>query len=135
MRSPRSNNDTTRLGYTSTKEGESSKNGEQRSNKGKDYKPTCHNCGKFGHTVNFYMSNNANQIPKQKFKGYFHNYNKQGHQTHECKTKTMSTQRFEGYYHNCQKYGHKSYECRSKAKQTSNKKRKRYKGFVTCNQK
>ena len=41
MRFPRSNDDTTRLGYISTKEGESSKSGEQRNNKGKSYKPTC----------------------------------------------------------------------------------------------
>ena len=41
MRFPRSNNDTSRLGYTSTKEGESSKSVEERSNKGKNSKPTC----------------------------------------------------------------------------------------------
>ena len=52
MRSPRSNNDTSRLGYTSTKEGESSKSAKERSNKVKNSKPSCHNCGKKGHTAN-----------------------------------------------------------------------------------
>ena len=60
MRSPRSNNDTTGLGYTSTEKGESSKSGEKRNNKGKNYKPTCHNCGKLGHIENVSRSNNAN---------------------------------------------------------------------------
>ena len=58
MRSPTSNNDTTRLGYTSIVEGESSS--EQRNKKGKNYKPTCHNCGKLGHIENVSRSNNAN---------------------------------------------------------------------------
>ena len=49
IRSPRSNIDTFGLGYTSTKEGESSKSG----NEGKNSKPTCHNYGKIGHTTNF----------------------------------------------------------------------------------
>ena len=52
MRSPRSNSDTSRLGYTSTEEIESSKNGEERSNKGKNSKCTYHNYGKIGHVVN-----------------------------------------------------------------------------------
>ena len=39
-------------GYTSTEEGESSKSAEERSKKGKNLKPTCHNCGKKGHTTN-----------------------------------------------------------------------------------
>ena len=52
MRSPISNSDTSRLGYTSTEEGESSKSGEERSNKDKNSKSTCHNCGKIGHTTN-----------------------------------------------------------------------------------
>ena len=60
MRSPRSNNDTARLGYTNTEEGESSKSGEQRKNKGKNYKSTCHNCENLGHTTNVCRSNNAN---------------------------------------------------------------------------
>ena len=59
MRSHRSNNDTTRLVYTSTKEGESSKSGEKIRNKSRNYKPTCHNCGKLGHTKNVCRSNNA----------------------------------------------------------------------------
>ena len=58
MRSPRSNSDNTRLGYTSTKEGESSKSGEKRRNKGKTYKPTCYNCGKIGYTTNVCRRNN-----------------------------------------------------------------------------
>ena len=69
MSSPRSNNDTIGLGYTSTKEGESSKSDEQRNNKGKNYKPTCHNYRKLGCTTNVYRSNNTNLIPKHKFKG------------------------------------------------------------------
>ena len=60
MRSPRSKNDTFGLGYTSIEEGESSKSGEERSNKGKNSKPTCHNCGKIGHSTNFCGKNNAN---------------------------------------------------------------------------
>ena len=83
MRSPRYNSDTTRLGYTSTKKGGSSKSGEKRSNKGKNYQPTCHNCGKIGHTPNVCMSKNTNKNPKQKFMGYYHKCNKQGHQAHE----------------------------------------------------
>ena len=70
------------------------------------------------------MSNNANQIPKYKFKGYYHKCNKKGYQEHECRTKKLSTQIFQGYCHNCQKYGHKAYECRSNTKWTSNKKTK-----------
>ena len=60
MRSPRPNNDIIGLGCTSTEEGESSKSGEQRNYKGKNYKPTCHNCENFGYTINVYISNNAN---------------------------------------------------------------------------
>ena len=60
MRSPRSNNDTSGLGYTSTKEGESSKSVVERSNKGKYSKPTCHNCGKKGHTANVFRSKTTN---------------------------------------------------------------------------
>ena len=48
MKSPRTNNDTSGLGYTSTKEGETSKSVEHRSDKGKDSKPTCHFCNKRG---------------------------------------------------------------------------------------
>ena len=46
LKSPRSSNDTSRLGYSSTKEGESSKTAEERNNKGKNNKPTYHFCGK-----------------------------------------------------------------------------------------
>ena len=42
MKPPKSNNDVLGLGYTSTKEGETSKDVNQRSDKGKDSKPTCH---------------------------------------------------------------------------------------------
>ena len=60
MRSHRSNNDTSRLGYTSTEEGESSKIVEERNNKGKNSKPTCHNCGKKQHTANMCMRKTIN---------------------------------------------------------------------------
>ena len=52
LKSPRSSRDTLGLGYTSTVEGESSKAAKERNNKGKDSKPTCHYCGKKGHTTN-----------------------------------------------------------------------------------
>ena len=48
----------------SSEEGESSKSGEKRNYKGKNYKPTCYNCGKLGHATNVCRSNNANQNPK-----------------------------------------------------------------------
>ena len=54
MRSPKSNNDTFGLRYTSTEEGESSKSAKKRNIKGKDSKPTCHNYGKKGDTTNVY---------------------------------------------------------------------------------
>ena len=41
LKSPRSAHDTSGLGYTSTEIGESSKDAKQRSEKGKDPKPTC----------------------------------------------------------------------------------------------
>ena len=44
MRSPRSKNDTSRLGYTNIEEGESSKTTEERSDKGKNTKLTYHFC-------------------------------------------------------------------------------------------
>ena len=53
-----------------------------------------------------------------------HKCNKQGHQAHECRTKTMHTQRFEGYCYNCQKYGHRAFECRSKPMWLSNRQEK-----------
>ena len=46
LKSPRSTHDMSGLGYNSTEVGESSKSAEQRSDKGKDVKPTCHFCGK-----------------------------------------------------------------------------------------
>ena len=61
LKSPRSNNDTSGLGFTSTKEWDSSKTVEERSDKGKNIKPTCHLCGKKGHTSNVCMSKKANQ--------------------------------------------------------------------------
>ena len=66
MRSPRSNNDRSGLGYTSTREGESSKSAKERNNKGKNYKPTCHNFGEKGHTSNVCRSKTANQNVKPK---------------------------------------------------------------------
>ena len=42
LNSPRSSNDTSGLGYTSIEEGESSKTTEERSDKGKNSKPTYH---------------------------------------------------------------------------------------------
>ena len=66
LRSPRSNNDTSGLGYTSTEEGESSKTAKERNNKGKNSKPTCHYCGKKEHTTNVCRSKNENQHVKPK---------------------------------------------------------------------
>ena len=42
LKSPRSAHDTSRLGYTNTEVGESSKGGKKWSENGKDSKPTCH---------------------------------------------------------------------------------------------
>ena len=72
MRSPRSNNDTTGLGYTSTEKGESSKSGEQRNNKGKNSKPTCHNCGKKGLIANVCRRKTTNQNIKPKHMVHYH---------------------------------------------------------------
>ena len=58
LKSPRSNNDTSRLGYTSTEEGESFKVAEERKDKGNNSKPTCHYCCKKGHTTNVCRSKN-----------------------------------------------------------------------------
>ena len=91
LRSPRSNNDTSGLGYTSTEEGESSKSAKERIKKCKNSKPTCHNCGKKGHTTNVFRRKNENQNVKSKNMTYFHKCNKQGHQAHECRTRTMHT--------------------------------------------
>ena len=72
LKSPRSNNDTSRLGYTSTEEGESFKPAKQRNDKGKNSKPTCHFCGTKGHTAYMCRSKNANQHDKPKNMGHCH---------------------------------------------------------------
>ena len=64
LRSPRSINDTSRLGYD--RKGESSSNGEKKNTK---EKPTCHHFGKIGHTANICRSKNENHNPKQCTKG------------------------------------------------------------------
>lgn len=113
LRSPRHNNDTSGLGYTSTKEGESSKVAKERNIKGKNSKCTCHNCGKKGYTTNVCKSKNKNQDVKPKNMTHCHKCNKRGHQAHECRTRTMHKKRFQGYCYNYQKYGHRAFECRS----------------------
>ena len=60
LKLPRSNNDTIGLGFTSTEEGETSKNAKKRSEKGKNSKPTCHVCNKKGHTANVCRSRKTN---------------------------------------------------------------------------
>ena len=60
LKSPRSNNNTIGLGYTSNEEGESYKATKERNIKGKNSKPTCHYCGKKGHTTNVCRSKNEN---------------------------------------------------------------------------
>ena len=72
LKSPRSNNDTSRLGFTNTKEGETSKSVEQRSDKGKNSKLTCHYCNKKGHTANVCRSRKTNQQNTSKSQGYCH---------------------------------------------------------------
>ena len=79
LRSPRSKNDTLGLGYTSTKEGESSKVAEERNNQGKNSKPTCHYCGKKGHTTNVCRSKNTNRHDKPKSMGHYHKCKKNYH--------------------------------------------------------
>ena len=61
LKSPRSNNDTSGLGFTSTIEGETSKSAKKRSDKGKNFKPTFHFCNKKGHTTNVCRSTKINQ--------------------------------------------------------------------------
>ena len=61
LKSPRSNNDTSGLGFTSTKEGETSNSAEKRSEKGKNSKPTCHYYDKKGHNTNVCRSRKTNQ--------------------------------------------------------------------------
>ena len=120
MRYPRSNSNTTRLGYTSIEEGESSKSGKQRRNKGKNYKPTCHNCGKIGHTTNVCRSKRTNQKNTPKGQGYCHKCNMQGHMTQDCRSKVTRTQIFDGHCYNCQNYGHRAFQCKSKPMLTPN---------------
>ena len=120
MRSPRSSSDTSGLGHvkhsSSTKEGESSKSGEQRNAKFKG-KPTCHHCGKLGHTANICRRKNGMKNPKPKFNGNYFNFKKKGHQEHECRSKKSdapTSPRFKGYCYNFQKYEHRDHECRSR---------------------
>ena len=113
LKSPRSNNDTSGLGFIRNEEGETSKSAEQRSDKGKNSKPTCHLCNKKGHTANVCRSRKINQLNTPKSKGYCHKCNMQGHLTQYCRTKVVRTQRFGGHYYNCKKYGHRAFECRS----------------------
>ena len=120
LKSPRSAHDASRLGYTSTKVGESSDSVEQRSDKGKDPKPTCHYYNKKGHTTNVCRSRRINQQSIPKSKGYCHKCNMQGHMTQDCRSKVTRTQRFDGHCHNCKKYGHRAFECRSKPMWTPN---------------
>ena len=121
LKSPRSNRDMARLGYIRNEEGESSKTIEERSIKGKNYKPTCHYYGKNGHTSNVCRSKNANENVKKNSMTYCQKCKKQGHQKHDCWTKITKTPKFEGHCYNCQKYGHREFECRSKPTWTSNK--------------
>ena len=100
LKSPRSKNNTIVLGYTSIEEGESSKATEERNDIGKKSKPTCHFCGKKGHIANVWRRKNINQHEKPNNMGHCHKYNKKGHQTHECKTRTMHALIFEGYCYN-----------------------------------
>ena len=92
LRFLRSSNDTSGLGYTSIEEGESSKSTEEGNKKGKNSKPTCHNCGKKGHIANVCRSKFTNQNVKPKNMTHCHKFNKQGHQAHECRIRTMHKQ-------------------------------------------
>ena len=60
-------------------------NVEERSEKGKKTKPTCHLYGKKAHTTNVNMSKKTNQQEKSKNKGHYHKCNKQGHQTQDTR--------------------------------------------------
>ena len=60
LKSPRPSRDTIGMGYISSEERESSKTTEERNNKGKNSKPTCHYYGKKGHTTNVCRSKNEN---------------------------------------------------------------------------
>lgn len=127
LRSPRRSSDRSGLGLnehsSSIEEGESSKSGEKKNAKPKNNKPTCHHCGKPGHTTNICRSKHGKSDLKPKFNGHFFNCKKHGHQTQECRSKVNSPPilpKFQGHYLNCQKYGHRAFECRSKPKWSSN---------------
>ena len=120
LKSPRSVFDTSGLGYNSTEVGESSKNAEQKGEKGKDSKPTCHFCNKKGHTANVCRSRRFNQSNTPKSKSFCHKCSMQGHMTQDCRSNFTRTQRFDGHCYNCKKYGHRAFECRSKPMWTSN---------------
>ena len=120
LKSPKSNNDTLGLGYTTTEEGESSKIVEQRNDKGKNSKPIIFVVGE-DILLMCVGAKTKNQHDKPKNMGHYHKYNNQGHQVHECKTRTMHAPRFEGHYYNYNKYGHRAFECRSKPMWSSNK--------------
>ena len=64
LRSPKSINDTSRLGYA--EKGESSSNGEKNNTKGKI---ACHHYGKIGHISNICRSKNGNHSLKKNTKG------------------------------------------------------------------
>lgn len=113
MKFPRSAHDTLRLGYNSTEVGETSKNVEQRSDKGTYSKPTFH-------TANVCRSRRINQLNTPKSKSYCHKCNMKGHMTQDCRSKITRTHRFDRNFHNCKKYGHKAFECISKPMWTSN---------------
>jgi len=76
LKSPRPSNGTLGLGYTNTEEEESSKTTEERSDKGKNTKPTCHLCGKKGHTSNVCRSKKSNQHDEPKNMGHCYKCNK-----------------------------------------------------------
>ena len=101
LKSPRSSRDIAGLGYISTEEGESSKTIEERNDKGKHSKPTCHYCRKKEHTANVCRSKKANDNTKTKFMAYCQKCKKQGHQTQECWRKVKRTSKFEGHCYNC----------------------------------
>ena len=103
LTSPRSINDTSRLGYD--RKGESFSNGEKKNTKGK---PTCHHCGKIGHTINIWKSKNGNHDPMQTTKGKIL---KQEHQIHQRNFKNPTEERFNGYCYNDQNFGHRASKC------------------------
>ena len=70
LKSPRSKNTTSRLGFNSTEEDETSKSAKQRSDKGKNSKPTCHYCNNKGHTADVFRSKRTNHHNTPKSQGY-----------------------------------------------------------------